>query len=315
MLGRTANDLFWLSRYIERAESMARMLEVGYWFSLIPREDEGYHEEWRSTLVSAGCDEGYNNKYDRVTLEHAVNFILFDDDNPSSVRNCIGSARRNARAQRTAITTEMWENLNQSWIEFNQFEPRRTTINSLPKLLTWIKRCSALYRGSLLNTILRNDSFHFSQIGTFIERANNTSRILDVKYYLLLPQSEIVGGSVDNYQWAAILRSVSAHRSYRWVYKESYQPWNIAEYLILNDEMPRSLRSCYEAITNHVQGLNDLYAQETESLKVSEDIRTSLANTSVTKVFQSGLHEFLVNFSNKNAVLSNQIASDFHFTV
>ena len=107
---------------------------------------------------------------------------------------------------------------------------------------------SALYRGALLNTILRNDTFFFSQLGTFLERADNTARILDVKYYVLLPQIEMVGGGVDNVQWGAILRSVSAHRSYRWVYKQNYRPWRIAEYLILNQAMPRSLRSCYDEI-------------------------------------------------------------------
>ncbi len=315
MLGRTANDLFWLSRYIERAECMARMIEVGYWFSLLPRDDEGYNEEWRSTLVSAGCDQGYNEKYDTITMENAVRFLLFDEENPSSVRNCLLSARRNARAQRTAITTEMWECLNQSWLEFTKIDQTRTGTNALPKLLTWVKQCSALYRGTLLNTVLKNDTFYFSQIGTFIERANNTTRILDVKYYLLLPQSEIVGGSVDNFQWAAILRSVSAHRSYRWVYKQSYQPWNIAEYLILNSQMPRSLRYCYESITGHLMKLNNQYEKETESHTLSETIRGNLADTNVTEIFQNGLHEFLMNFSNQNADLSNQIASDYHFTV
>lgn len=315
MLGRTANDLFWLSRYIERAECMARMIEVGYWFSLLPRDDEGYNEEWRSTLVSAGCDQDYNEKYDTITMENAVRYLLFDEKNPSSVRNCLLSARRNARAQRTAITTEMWECLNQNWLEFTRIDQRRTGTNALPKLLTWIKQCSALYRGTLLNTILKNDTFYFSQIGTFIERANNTTRILDVKYYLLLPQSEIVGGSVDNYQWAAILRSVSAHRSYRWVYRQSYQPWNIAEYLILHSQMPRSLRYCYESVTEQLGKLNSLYDKETESYALSEKIRGELASTHITSVFQNGLHEFLMNFSNQNAELSNQIASDYHFTV
>ncbi len=315
MLGRTANDLFWLSRYIERAECMARMIEVGYWFSLLPREDEGYHEEWRSTLVSTGCEEGYNEKYDELDMEKAVHYLLFDDDNPSSVRNCFRSARRNARAQRTAITTEMWESLNQNWLEFIKIDPNKNRTNDLPKLLRWIKQCSALYRGTLLNTVLRNDTFYFSQLGTFIERANNTSRILDVKYYLLLPQSEIIGGNFDNYQWAAILRSVSAHRSYRWVYRQSYRPWNIAEYLILNSQMPRSLRSCYELIAETLKELNGLYGKDTESYTFAEKIRSSLANNDITKVFQNGLHEFLLEFSHKNGELSNQVSSDYHFTV
>ncbi len=315
MLGRTANDLFWLSRYMERAESMARMIEVGYWLSLLPRESEGYHQEWESTLISAGCEEKFKEKYETINAQNAVNFILFDKNNPSSVRNCFNTARQNARAQRTAITTEIWECLNQSYMEFQEITPENTTINQLPKLLTWIKQCSALYRGTLLNTILRNDTFFFSQLGTFIERANNTSRILDVKYYVLLPQSEIIGGGIDNYQWAAILRSVSAHRSYRWVYRQSYKPWNIAEYLILNKHMPRSLRSCYDFIYTNLDELNKLYQKETKSCQLASDRLNGLRKTKITELFQNGLHEFLSDFSVQNNQLSNQISEDFHFIV
>ncbi|MGA7116495.1 MAG: alpha-E domain-containing protein, partial [Hyphomicrobium sp.] len=245
MLGRTANDLFWLSRYLERAENMARLLEVGYRIALLPREGEGYNEEWRSTLQSAGCETGYLERHEALTTGDVINYLLFDNDNPTSVRSCISIARRNARAQRTALTREMWESLNSAWIDFEAINPRDITSDRLPALLDWIKERSATYRGALLNTILRNDTFYFSQLGTFLERADNTARILDVKYFVLLPSYEMIGSSVDNLQWASILRSVSAHRSYRWVYRQAYKPWNIADYLILNGEMPRSLRACY----------------------------------------------------------------------
>src|SRR5215510_10473627 len=190
MLGRTANDLFWMSRYVERAENMARLLEVGYRIALLPREGHGQDEEWRSTLRSAGCEQG-----------------------------CLATARRNARAQRTALTREMWESLNTAWITLSAIDPATLTPDKLPPLFDWIKERSALFRGTLLNTILRNDTFYFNQLGAFLERADNTARILDVKYYVLLPHNEPVGGEIDSVQWAAILRSVSAHRSYRWVYK------------------------------------------------------------------------------------------------
>src|SRR5438132_11185296 len=154
----------------------------------------------------------------------------------------------------------MWESLDGAWLEFSAIDPAALSSDELPPLFDWIKDRSALFRGALLNTILRNDTFYFSQLGTFLERADNTARILDVKYYVLLPHSELVGGEIDNAQWAAILRSVSAHRSYRWVHKVSYKPWQIADYLILNRQMPRSLRSCYEEIASALVDLGRFYA-------------------------------------------------------
>src|SRR6202008_2673876 len=185
--------------------------------------------------------------------------VLFDPANPSSVYSCLATARRNARAQRTALTREMWESLNAAWTELPAIHAAPLAPNALPPLLDWIKERSAMFRGALLNTILRNDTFCFSQLGTFLERADNTARILDVKYYVLLPHNEIVGGEIDSVQWAAILRSVSAHRSYRWVYKDSYKPWQIADYLILNRQMPRSLHSCYEEIVSALDQLGGFY--------------------------------------------------------
>lgn len=313
MLGRTANDLYWLSRYVERAENMARLLEVGYRIVLLPREGQGFHEEWRSTLASTGCAETYAAKYGNIATRDVVNFLLFDADNPSSIRSCLTAARQNARAQRTALTRDMWECLNGSWIEFEALKPQHVTSNELPGLLDWIKQRSALYRGTLLNTILRNDTYCFSQLGTFLERADNTARILDVKYYVLLPSSEVVGGGVDNFQWGAILRSVSAHRSYRWVYKENYKPWRIAEYLILNRQMPRSLAYSYSEIAAALADLERHYGRS-EACHVTAGATTDeLAKRAVDEIFQSGLHEFLQSFIARNNRLGTEISSAYHF--
>ncbi len=314
MLGRTANDLFWLSRYVERAENMARLTEVGYRIVLLPREGEGYHEEWRSTLASAGCADQYFAKHEAPITRDVVNFLLFDPDNPSSVYSCLASARHNARAQRTALTREMWESLNSAWIDFSKIRPDDVTSNELPKILDFVKERSALFRGSLLNTILRNDTFYFSQLGTFLERADNTARILDVKYYVLLPQVEMVGGKVDNVQWGAILRSVSAHRSYRWVYKENYRPWRVAEYLILNKQMPRSLRSSYCEIKTALDDLAGLYGDKHACHRTAADMSRRLADGNVNEIFQSGLHEFLVDFIGSNNRLGREISEAYHFT-
>jgi len=314
MLGRTANDLFWLSRYMERAENMARLIEVGYRIVLLPREGQGFHEEWRSTLLSTGCAERYEAKFGQITTRDVVNFLLFDPENPSSIYSCLAIARRNARAQRTSLTREMWESLNSSWIEFSAIQPHRITSNELPGLLDWIKERSALFRGTLSNTILRNDTFYFSQLGAFLERADNPARILDVKYYVLLPSSETVGGGVDNFQWGVILRSVSAHRSYRWVYKENYKPWRIAEYLILNPQMPRSLRYCYAEITSALADLCGQYGARTPCLDTANATAAILERGRMDTIFQSGLHEFLETLIARNNMLGSEISEAYHFS-
>ena len=239
--------------------------------------------------------------------------MLFDPDNPSSVYSSLATARRNARAQRTALTREMWESLNSAWLEFSALDRKKMGSNELPRLFDWIKERSALFRGTLLNTILRNDTFYFNQLGTFLERADNTARILDVKYYVLLPHNEIVGGEIDSVQWAAILRSVSAHRSYRWVYKDSYKPWQIADYLILNRQMPRSLHSCYEEIESALDQLGGYYGNSNGCQSLAHETRRLLIDGDMSAIFQSGLHEFLAEFIARNNRLGSQISTTYHF--
>lgn len=314
MLGRTANDLYWLSRYVERAENIARLIEVGYRIVLLPRSnDEDFHAEWKSTLQSAGCLDGYLAKHGKFETRNVIDYMLFDAENPSSVAACLGTARGNARAQRTALTREMWESLNDSWLQFSQVKPQAMASDQLPEFLDWVRSRSALYRGALMNTILRNDTFYFSQLGTFIERADSTARILDVKYYHLLPSSQLVGSGQDNMQWASILRSVSAHRSYRWVYKDSYRPWNIAEYLILNRQMPRSLRACYDELMMALTDLAAYYGQRHPCHATVAATRDTLMEGEIKTIFQSGLHEFVEEFISRNNKLGAEISAAYHF--
>ncbi|PPC80826.1 MAG: hypothetical protein CTY31_04630 [Hyphomicrobium sp.] len=314
MLGRTANDLFWLSRYIERAENIARLIEVGYRIVLLPREGEGFHQEWRSTLESGGCLNGYVARHGELETRNVIDYMLFDTSNPSSIASCLAGARRNGRAQRTALTREMWESLNSAWLEFSAIKPSSVTSNSLPELLDWVRSRSALYRGAMLNTILRNDTYYFSQVGTFIERADSTARILDVKYYHLLPSSEMVGSGKDNFQWQSILRSVSAHRSYRWVFKDSVRPLRIAEYLILHRQMPRSLRSCYDEMTDALQQLAILYGTRHPCHITAESTRDLLMDAEIQSIFQTGLHEFVQDLIARNNRLGHEISQAYHFT-
>jgi uncharacterized alpha-E superfamily protein len=314
MLGRTASSLFWMSRYVERAENMARLLEVGYRISLMPNAIEGHRDEWRSTLTSAACETSYFEKYKEVTTTDVITHLLFDESNPSSVKSCLRTARNNGRAVRTALTRDLWECLNGTWGEFAQITPSTITADRLPGFLDWIKQRAMLFRGALLGTLLRHDTYFFSQLGTFIERADNTARILDVKYYILLPKPSDVGSELDMQQWAQVLRSVSAHRSYRWFYSDSrYRPWLVAEFLILREEMPRSLIFCYQWINGALDGLGKLYGKRYACHEQAAETYRMLREGKMDDIFQSGLHEFLQAFVVANNTLSASIAETYNF--
>ena len=314
MLGRTAASLFWMSRYMERAENMARLLEVGYRISLMPGAVEGHRDEWRSTLQSCACDHGYAQKHDEIATARVIDFLIFDEDNPSSIRSCIKTARNNGRAVRTALTRDVWESINATWNELAQVKPSAMTADRLPVFLEWVKQRVMSFRGALLGTMLRNDTYHFSQLGNFIERADNTARILDVKYFILLPKPSDVGSDLDMQQWAQILRSVSGHRSYRWFYRDShYRPWLISEFLILREEMPRSLVFSYGWINRALQGLAELYGQSYDCHQQARDTYDRLKGGNMEDIFQGGLHEFLQDFVTANARLAQSIAQTYNF--
>ncbi len=314
MLGRTASSLFWMSRYVERAENMARLLEVGYRISLMPGAIEGHRDEWRSTLTSAACDQTYAKKYSEIDGARVIHFLLFDEGNSSSVKSCLRTARNNGRAVRTALTRDVWESLNSTWNEFSQIVPESITSDRLPGFLDWVKQRSMAFRGALLGTMLRTDNYYFSQLGNFIERADNTARILDVKYFILLPRPSDVGSDIDNQQWAQVLRSVSAHRAYRWFYKDShYRPWLVSEFLILKEEMPRSLLFTYQWINLALDGLCQLYGNRYECHEIASETCQRLKKGNMEQIFQNGLHEFLQEFMAANNNLSRSIAVNFNF--
>ena len=313
MLGRTAASLFWMSRYVERAENIARLIEVGYRISLTPDTGTGHREDWKSTLVAAGCLDAFLERHSKITAANVQHFLLFDPEHPSSVRSCLETARNNGRAVRTALTREMWEAINSTWIEFSTIKPGSLGSSRLPDFLDWVRQRSNLFRGALLGTLLRDEGYCFAQAGAFIERADNTARILDVKYHVLLPSHELIGGGLDSYQWETILRSVSAHRSYRHVYKDSYKPWNVAEFLILRPEMPRSLRFSYEWIDRALSGLQQSEIGGTQSRDHCALVLADLQSDQMNPIFQGGLHEFLTRFTKRNNHTSALIAEEFHF--
>jgi uncharacterized alpha-E superfamily protein len=311
LLGRTANGLYWMNRYIERTESMARLLDAGLRMALTRSANSS--EEWNSVLLSAGAGDAFFQRHREITSETVSDFILRDPTNPSSVMFSIDIARNNARMVRTALTRETWESINEGWMATKRMLANPIDQRDLPSVLDAIKRQTALIRGSFFGTMLRNEIFDFSQLGTFVERADNTARILDVKYYVLLPSISWVGSTLDNHQWASILRSVSAHRSYRWVYEAQYLPSNIADYLILNGRMPRSLAFCYRFIAEHLEFLARAYGVRHPCHTTAEQTVEKLKVGSIKHIFDAGLHEFLVEFVRDNNRLGDEIAQDFRF--
>ncbi len=313
MLGRTAQNLFWLSRYVERAENMARLFEVGYRMSLTSRREGSASDHLISMLQAAEADEGFNLKHRQADVQSVANYMLFDEENPSSVRSCLLAARTNARSVRTALTLDMWESINSAWLEFAAIRPRDVNGAKLQEFLAWIRQISHRYRGALLSTFLRDDGYAFSQLGNFVERADNTARILDIKYYVLLPRASLVGSDVDIQQWTMILRAASAHRSYRHVYHDRYKAWNIADYLILRPEMPRSLVFCAEWIDRTLSMLEEFYGTRTEARGAADDMNAMLEQNSVDRIFEYGLHEFLTEFISRNNRITDTLADSYNF--
>ncbi|MEI9409877.1 alpha-E domain-containing protein [Mesorhizobium salmacidum] len=311
LLGRTANGLYWMNRYIERAENMARLVDAGLRMALTRTQSAS--EEWNSVLLSAGSDVAFKQKYPDYTAANVSDFLLRDTSNASSTMSSIETARNNARMVRTALTRETWESINEAWMALKRMLARPIDERDLPNVLDAIKRETALIRGSFYGTMLRNEIFDFSQLGTYVERADNTARILDVKYYVLLPSISWVGSTLDNYQWESILRSVSAHRSYRWVYDADYKPTNIADYLILNVRMPRSLTFCYRFLAEHLKFLSDDYGERHACHATAEKTQAMLGAGSIKDIFDAGLHEFLAGFIRDNTRLGDEIAQDYRF--
>lgn len=311
LLGRTANGLYWMNRYIERAENMARLIDAGLRMALTRSQSAA--EEWSSVIVSAAANGAFSQKHKDYTAATVSDFLLRDMTNPSSVMSSLETARMNARMVRTALTRETWESINEAWMTMKRVSASPVDERELPSVLDTIKRETAQIRGAFYGTMLRNEIFDFAQIGTYVERADNTARIVDVKYYVLLPSISWVGSSLDNYQWESILRSVAAHRSYRWVYEGDYKPSNIADYLILNSRMPRSLTFCYRFIVEHLRFRAEEYGVRPPCLDTAEQTLARLKARSIEEVFDIGLHEYLGAFIASNNRIGEQIAEDYNF--
>lgn len=311
MLSRTADSLYWVSRYVERAEYLARILDATIRLSNLPSSYRGTGTEWQSAVFTAGCEETFARAYDEANERNVCDFLSFSPDNPSSIRNCLALARSNARAVRTALTSEMWDALNSAWLELQRFEKKRMDREEFARFLDWVKNVSLVFDGSAYRTMLRDDGYWFSRLGVYLERADNTARILDVKYHVLLPETEQVGGSLDYFQWTTVLREVSALTAYHWVYREAVKPLLVADLLILNRRMPRSLAACYESITRFLDSLGDAYGRQGPAQRQARRMLAKLDGSRIDTIFQRGLHEYIEDFITENNRLGNTITEQY----
>jgi uncharacterized alpha-E superfamily protein len=312
MLSRTADALFWLARYVERADNTARIIDAANRLAAMPISYAGETNEWESALAAANALGAFSDAKLTAERDAVIDFLGFSPDNPSSIKNCLGTARHNSRAERTALTADMWEAINGGWLGLKRFDGAKMDRDTLTEFLGKVKDACLLFDGSAYRTMLRNDAYFFLRLGVYLERADSTARILDVKYHLLLPEGARVGGGLDYFQWASILRSVSSLTAYRWVYHESLKPWLIADLLVLNEQMPRSLASCYENLCAFLDELSLAYGRQGPAQRVARSIRTRLQNAEISDIFQKkGLHEFLTEFIADNARLGVAITEQY----
>jgi uncharacterized alpha-E superfamily protein len=311
MLSRTANNLYWLARLMERADSIARIIDAAQRLATMPQTTGAHTNEWDSAIATAGCTAAFKSKYPQADARTVTDFLAFSPANSASIRNCVELARTNARAVRTALTGEMWDAINGAWYEVRRFDPAKTHGEELARFLALVKESSLRFDGAAFRTMLRNDAYCFSRLGILMERADATARILDVKYHVLLPEQAQVGGPLDYFQWVSILRSVSARASYHWVYRDSVKPWLIADLLILNRQMPRSLASCYENLNRYLDDLAQFYGRQGNSQRIARSMQIKLSNASMEDIFQSGLHEFIGGFIADNNRLGAAIAEQY----
>jgi uncharacterized alpha-E superfamily protein len=336
MLSRTADHLFWMARYMERAENTARMLDVNYQTSLLPQSADMAEQGWRGLLSISELTYAFQQKYATVSADNVMDFMVRDESNPSSIVSCLRAARENARAVRGALTTEVWETQNQTWLEFRRLLADGTFRKDPGNLFEWVKFRSHLSRGVTVGTMLQDEALHFLRIGTFLERADNTARLLDVKFHALtkefygvgaMGQTQSMNGMTqsqsqsqsqsvqrdqqeyDFYHWSAILRSVSGFEVYRKAYRNVIRPEKVAELLILRADMPRSLAACMTEVMNNLRMVAN--EQSGETLRKAGRLCADLQYARIDEILATGLHAYLTQFLDRVGDLGYGISHDF----
>ena len=307
MLSRTADHLFWMSRYIERAENLARLLDVTRQMSMVPQALDTVNQSWAAIIALNSLEEAYAKKYSTVNGENVLKFMVSDPDNFASIHSCLRMARENAHAVRGTLTTEMWETLNATWLEAREKTFDQLFNAGIGDYFEWVKMRSSLSRGTTLGTLLQDEAYHFIRLGTLLERADNTARILDVKYHVLRPQDD--EGATDFYEWGALLRSVSAFEVYRKVYRDVITPERVAELLIFNKDMPRSLQFCLNSVSKNLDLIANSNSGETQ--RQAGMLNSQLRYGRIEDILEHGLHAWLSDFMDRIYLLGDGISKDF----
>ncbi|HRL30524.1 MAG TPA: alpha-E domain-containing protein [Ottowia sp.] len=313
MLSRTADHLFWMSRYTERAENTARMLNVHHETSLLPQSAAVSQYGWLGVLSLSELLPAYTERQGEVSPRGVMRFMVLDEENPSSIVACLKAARENARAVRGTLTTEVWETLNQTWLEMSRLARSGDFEEDPAEFFEWVKFHSHLSRGVTLGTMLQDEAFHFLRLGTFLERADNTARLLDVKFHAV--ESEFFGTAsekdleYDFYHWAAILRSVSAFEIYRKVYRDVIVPERVAELLMLREDMPRALHHCMSEVLTNLRLVGA--EPQGETMRHAGRLRADLRYGHIDEILATGLHAFLTQFLDRVNQLGGHVSRDF----
>jgi uncharacterized alpha-E superfamily protein len=310
MLSRVANSIYWMSRYLERAENVARFIEVNLNLNLdMPSE---FGQEWSPLVNVTGDHELFEKHYGEPTRENVIHFLTFDRENPNSILSCVWNARENARSVREIISSEMWEQANHFYLMVKEAEKNKKLTSNAHDFYTAIKMSSHLFDGITEATMSHGEPWHFLQVGELLERADKTSRILDMKYYILLPNEHVVGATVDNIQWAALLKSVSALEMYRKHFKQ-IDPIKVADFLLLNRDFPRSVHSCLARASESLHAISGT-PLDTFNNKSEQRLGRLLAElnyTQIDEIIQEGLHEFLDALQTRLNSIDDAVFSTF----
>jgi len=310
MLSRTAASLYWMGRYVERAEFTARLVEATVRLDALSSRPAG-EAAWASALSVIDADVAYKATGEKLNPKNVARYLTLSTSNPGSVVCCLDKARDNAKAVRTALTREAWATINRAWLLFHG----KTSPGDTQATLNLVDQAQAETRGfeGAVGRMMRNPSSWFIRLGATMERADNTARLLDVKYHILLPEGETIGGAVDRDQWTTILQTVSAVNAYRWLYREGLKPWFVTELLILRRELPRSLAASAEEVVQHLNALGKQTGFQGEADRLARLRHARLGNTRIAQIVEGGLHEYLDEFIDENAALSKAIARQFRF--
>jgi uncharacterized alpha-E superfamily protein len=305
MLSRTAESLFWLGRYSERAGNVARGLSATHRMASLAAASGGAADEWRALIVATGSAPGFDAKHAVSTPEAAICWLTFDADNPSGIAGCIEAARRNARSVRTALTADMWAAINDTWSELRRMPADAARGDRMPGFLEWVGARTLLFNGAAADTMLRDDAWLFVRLGTMLERADNTARLLDARHAAFAP------GGGDASQWQAALRAVSALRAYQHVFRTRLNPRLTAELLILRPELPRSMRACTAQVDRILEQIGAATGRRGEAQRLAGEQHAALRFGRIEDILAGGLHGFLTRAIDRNLDIGREIAATY----